>query len=57
MESFKRFIQMLYNSYDCELPDTKNHADLVNCAAQDPNKVMLGFISRISVVIDKIVIE
>lgn len=48
---------MLYNSYECEFPDTTNHADLVNCAAQNPNKVMLGFISRISVIIDKIVIE
>lgn len=48
---------MLYNSYECEFPDTKDPADLVNCAAQDPNKVMLGFISRISVIIDKIVIE
>lgn len=48
---------MLYNSYECDFPDTTNHADLVNCAAQNPNKVMLGFISRISVIIDKIVIE
>lgn len=41
MELFKRFIEMLYNSYECEFPDMKNPADVVNRAAQGSNKVML----------------